>query len=111
MRRRIVAAFLFIAALGTAICSAQAKPSIPRDEEVEAEAEDADDDGEMAEASGQGGGSQTPVQDHLLRELLHQQARFLLFSTTDLWRQGGFTYGGMLFAPSGLDREGPVVKL
>jgi hypothetical protein len=113
-RRRIVAAFLLVAALGAAVCHAQANSSIPRDEETEAETEDGDDEGEIAETSGGGaggGGSQTPVQDHLLRELLHQQARFLLFSTTDLWRQGGFTYGGLLFAPSGLDRDGPVVKL
>jgi hypothetical protein len=39
------------------------------------------------------------------------QARFLLFSTTDLWRQGGFSHGGLLWAPSGLDRNGPVLKL
>ena len=40
-----------------------------------------------------------------------EQARFLLFSTTDLWRQGGFAHGGVLWAPAGLDREGPVLKL
>jgi hypothetical protein len=39
------------------------------------------------------------------------QARFLLFSTSDLWRHGGFTHAGVLWAPSGLDREGPVLKL
>ena len=39
------------------------------------------------------------------------QARFLLFSTTDLWRHGGFAHGGVLWAPSGLDRDGPVLKL
>ena len=38
-------------------------------------------------------------------------ARFLLFSTTDLWRQGGFAHGGLLWAPTGLDRDGPVLKL
>jgi hypothetical protein len=37
--------------------------------------------------------------------------RYLLFSTTDFWRQGGFSYGGVLWAPNGLDREGIVVKL
>lgn len=43
---------------------------------------------------------------------LHEdQARLLLFSTTDLWRHGGFAYGGALWAPSGLDRDGPVLKL
>ena len=30
-----------------------------------------------------------PTSDHAGQE----QARFLLFSTTDLWRQGGFTQG------------------
>ena len=40
-----------------------------------------------------------------------EQARFLLFSSTDLWREGGFAHSGLLWAPSGLDREGPVLKL
>ena len=40
-----------------------------------------------------------------------QQARLLLFSTTDVWRQGGFAHGGLLWVPSGLDRDGPVLKL
>ena len=35
----------------------------------------------------------------------------MLFATTDLWRQGGFAHGGVLWAPKGLDREGPVLKL
>jgi hypothetical protein len=39
------------------------------------------------------------------------QARFLLFSSADLWRNGGFSHGGLLWAPSGLDRDGPVLKL
>jgi hypothetical protein len=39
------------------------------------------------------------------------QARFLLFATTDIWREGGFAYGGVLWAPTGLDRDGPVLKL
>ncbi len=38
-------------------------------------------------------------------------ARFLLFATTDIWREGGFAYGGVLWAPTGLDRDGPVLKL
>ena len=37
--------------------------------------------------------------------------RYLLFSNSDFWRQGGFSYGGVLWAPGGLDREGVVVKL
>jgi hypothetical protein len=40
-----------------------------------------------------------------------EQARLLLFASTDLWRQGGFAHGGLLWSPSGLDREGPVLKL
>lgn len=39
------------------------------------------------------------------------QARFLLFASTDIWREGGFASGGVLWAPSGLDRDGPVLKL
>lgn len=39
------------------------------------------------------------------------QAQFLLFSTTDLWRNGGFAHSGVVWAPSGLDRDGPVLKL
>ena len=34
-----------------------------------------------------------------------------MFANTDLWRQGGFAHGGVLWAPKGLDREGPVLKL
>ena len=40
-----------------------------------------------------------------------EQARLLLFSSTDLWRHGGFAHGGLLWAPNGLDQEGPVLKL
>jgi opacity protein-like surface antigen len=39
------------------------------------------------------------------------QPRYLLFSSTDVWRQGGFTHGGIVWAPSGPDRDGPVLKL
>lgn len=38
-------------------------------------------------------------------------SRFLLFSGFDLWRHGGFIHGGMLYAPQGLEREGPVLKV
>jgi hypothetical protein len=37
--------------------------------------------------------------------------RYLLFSNSDLWRNGAFTYGGVLWSPRGLDREGLAVKL
>jgi hypothetical protein len=58
-----------------------------------------------------------PLPDRPIREQAKQlqtnqeQARFLLFANTDLWRQGGFGHGGVLWAPSGLDRDGPVLKL
>jgi hypothetical protein len=35
----------------------------------------------------------------------------LIFSGVDLWRQGGFAHGGLLWSPSGLDREGFTLKL
>jgi cellulose biosynthesis protein BcsS len=44
-------------------------------------------------------------------DVLLAQPTYLLFSSTDLWRHGGFAHGGMLWAPSGLDREGPVLKI
>jgi len=40
-----------------------------------------------------------------------EPARFLLFADADLWRHGGFTHGGVLWSPSGLDREGFALKL
>src|SRR5262249_31438679 len=39
------------------------------------------------------------------------QSSYLWFSTTDLWRQGGFSHGGLLWAPNGFDRDGVVLKL
>jgi len=36
--------------------------------------------------------------------------RFLLFSGTDLWRSGNFSYGGIYWSPRGLDRDGFLVK-
>jgi hypothetical protein len=44
-------------------------------------------------------------------EFAREQARFLLFSSADIWRHGGFGYGGVLWSPRGLDRQGVVVKL
>jgi hypothetical protein len=38
-------------------------------------------------------------------------AQFLLFSGTDLWRDGRFMHGGLLWSPGGLDRDGFTVKL
>lgn len=37
-------------------------------------------------------------------------ARVLLFSGTDLWGHGHFLYGGALWSPGGLDREGFTLK-
>lgn len=36
---------------------------------------------------------------------------FLLFSGTDLWRYGGFLYGGLLWSPAGLDNDGFTFKM
>ena len=36
---------------------------------------------------------------------------FLFFSGTDLWRYGGFLYGGLLWAPAGLDNSGFIAKV
>ncbi|HEY1475921.1 MAG TPA: cellulose biosynthesis protein BcsS [Pseudolabrys sp.] len=38
-------------------------------------------------------------------------AQFLLFSGADLWRDGRFLHGGLLWSPGGLDREGFTLKL
>lgn len=35
---------------------------------------------------------------------------FLYFSGIDLWRHGGFSYGGILWSPGGLDRGGLTFK-
>ncbi len=35
----------------------------------------------------------------------------LLFSGTDLWRYGAFLYGGVLWAPDGLDHDGFIGKV
>ncbi len=36
---------------------------------------------------------------------------FLFFTGTDLWRNGMLAYGGLLWSPDGIDREGFVLKL
>lgn len=38
-------------------------------------------------------------------------ARTILFSGRDLWRNGAFAYGGLLFAPGGFDQDGFMLKL
>lgn len=37
--------------------------------------------------------------------------RYLLFSGVDLWRNGGFGHGGLVWSPKGLSHAGPAVKL
>ena len=39
------------------------------------------------------------------------EARVLLFSGRDLWRNGAFAHGGLLLAPGGVDRDGFTLKL
>ena len=38
-------------------------------------------------------------------------ARIMLFSGRDLWRNGAFVYGGFVLAPSGFDHDGLLLKL
>ena len=42
---------------------------------------------------------------------LRDEPRFLLFSTTDLWRHGGFIHGGVVWSPGGIDRDGFAIKV
>ena len=37
-------------------------------------------------------------------------AQWLLFSGSDVWRNGSFFHGGLLWSPDGLDREGFTLK-
>jgi hypothetical protein len=39
------------------------------------------------------------------------ERHWLLFGGVDLWRNGGFAHGGILWSPDGLDREGFTLKL
>lgn len=39
------------------------------------------------------------------------EARVLLFSGRDIWRNGAFAYGGLLMAPGGIDQDGINLKL
>jgi hypothetical protein len=36
---------------------------------------------------------------------------WMIFSGGDLWRQGGFLHGGLVYAPNGLNNDGPLFKL
>lgn len=37
-------------------------------------------------------------------------ARFIFFSGLDLWREGNFAHGGLLWSPGGVDQEGFTLK-
>ena len=39
------------------------------------------------------------------------EAHSILFSGRDLWRHGGFLYGGLLIAPGGFEQDGFMLKL
>ena len=39
------------------------------------------------------------------------EARYILFSGRDIWRNGFFAYGGLVVAPGGLDQDGFLLKL
>jgi hypothetical protein len=39
-----------------------------------------------------------------------RDATFLYFSGADIWRDGGFLHGGLLWSPEGIEREGFTLK-
>jgi hypothetical protein len=39
------------------------------------------------------------------------EVRTLLFSGRDIWRNGAFAYGGLLFAPGGFEQDGFLLKV
>jgi hypothetical protein len=45
------------------------------------------------------------------REQAADAPTFLIFSGGDLWREGGFLHGGLLWSPGGLDEDGFTLKL
>jgi len=40
-----------------------------------------------------------------------EDAQIMLFSGRDIWRNGAFAYGGLVFAPGGLDQDGLLLKI
>lgn len=40
-----------------------------------------------------------------------EDARIILFSGRDIWRNGAFGYGGFVFAPGGLEQDGLLLKV
>jgi hypothetical protein len=51
----------------------------------------------------------TPLIDHLSGG--SRPERFLFFSGLDLWRNGKAGYGGMVWAPHDLNKDGPLLRL
>ncbi len=39
------------------------------------------------------------------------EARFILFSGRDIWRNGIFAHGGLLYAPAGFEQDGLLLKV
>ena len=39
-----------------------------------------------------------------------EETHVILFSGRDLWRNGGFLYGGLLIAPGGFEQDGIMLK-
>lgn len=95
------ASWILAAALGAAASGALA----------ETDRANEDQDTQILAALARPGSAQASAAQSTPDRIVQEQARFLLFSTTDLWRQGGFAHGGLLWAPTGLDRDGPVLKL
>ena len=40
-----------------------------------------------------------------------EDAQAMLFSGRDIWRNGAFAYGGLVYAPGGFDRDGLLLKV
>jgi hypothetical protein len=92
MSWRGVASWAFAATLGVAASGALAEPGVDQDTHI------------LAALA-------RPPPERPAQPAVRDQARLLLFSSTDLWRDGGFAHGGVVIAPGGLDRDGPLIKL
>jgi hypothetical protein len=122
-RGRITTALLLAVALGAAACSAlagtdaSAQDRTERDDDQAEEGQaDGDQDSDDWAALARPGSAQHRYAQPLAAqptssELGRDSARLLIFSSSDLWRHGGFAHGGALWAPSGLEQDGPVLKL
>ena len=124
---RIAAAGLLTAALGALACGAAFSGATAWAETGDVgfdgfaifEAADDQSDAEDAEANAsEMDGIGLDTADVLEAEVrtaieagIPDQARFLLFSGSNIWRDGNFVHGGLLWAPEMLDRNGPVLKL